>query len=531
MIPNDPLDSIFESASSDLRTQLEDTPVPNFEPRQRVAAPVAAIVLALLVAGIVGLTQFGTSTTDVNITNTPDGEQQGETAPAPDTEEPSETPSSDEERLPDTNANRDTSLLTIAPEDVEITLGTDATPPAADRVRPALGQSLNDPAYGSVVTRLTDAGGRFNRVENNQRQMINADNSLMLTHIDDGTSEIMGVTVIANGELVTELEIRDDAEALWHPDDAQLIRHLSGGNASNGSLQLLETNVSTGVTTVIADLGQRAAEFAPTATHLRMGFGAPSADGNTWAWMLRDDEETPVAVVSYDLATDTILGWTTRLDPTADGRNFDSVVTETLATGPGDMIGVGASPSGASVVVQYRQITTVWDSALGNYEPIPNQGDSADVALLASGGDAYVYIDFNSASEDAGFLVSVDLQTFERTRIFDLFDDANTSVEVSGAGHGAPGWVVVSTFSCKNAGAWSCDKVMVVELSGQQRIVSLAHTYNCVDTFLAQPRAIPTADFSAIYFNSDSGSCGEDPEVYEIQVPQALTDILPTAGE
>ncbi len=530
-MPNDPLDSIFESASSDLRTQLDDAPVPNFEPRKRVAAPVAAIVLLLLVAGVVGLTQFRTSTTDVNITDTPDVEQQGDTVPAPDTEEPSKTPSSDEEPLPDTNVDRDTSLLTIAPENVEIIVGTDATPPATDRVRPALGQSMNDPAYGSVVTRLTDAGGRFNRVENNQRQMVNAGNSLMLTHIDDGTSEIMGVTAIANGELVTELEIRDDAEAIWHPDDAQLVRHLSGGGASNGSLQLLETNVSTGDTTVIADLGQRSAEFAPTATHMRMGFGAPSADGNTWAWMLLDSAEAPVAIVNYDLATDTILGWTTRLDPTLDGRTFDGVVTETLANGPGDIIGVGASPSGESVVVQYREITTVWDAALTNYEAIPNQGDSADVALLDDGRDAYVYIDFNSASEDAGFLVSVDLQTFERTRVFEVFGGANTSVEVSGAGHRAPGWVVVSTFNCKDEGAWSCDKVMAVELAGQQRIVSLAHTYNCAESFLAQPLAIPTADLSAIYFNSDNGSCGEDPEVYEIQVPQALREILPTAAE
>ena len=519
MTPNDPLDSRFESASSDLRNQLDNSPIPDFEPRPRVAAPVAAIVIALLVAGAIGLTQLRTTTTDVNITDSPDSEQQnseqqgdeqqGGEVPEPDAEPPAES----------------------EPDDIAITIGKDDTPPADDWTRPDLGQRTNDAAYGTVVTRLTNAGGRFNRVEGNQRQMINADNSLMITHIDDGTTEIISVSSTTTGERIGDLPIRDDAEPIWHPEDAQIVRHLSGGISSNGSLQLLETNVATNETNVIADLTDRVSEIAPTATHMISGFGAPSADGNIWAWMLRDDNEDPVGAISYNLSTDTILGFVTDLDPSNDGRTFTAAVTESLVDGPGALIGVGATPTGTSVVLQYREITTVYDAEFTNYEPIPNQGDYADVALLADGGDAYVYIDFNSASDDAGFFVSVDLQTFERTRVFEVFGGANTSVEVSGAGHGAPGWVVVSTFSCKDEGAWSCNKVMVVELGGQQRIVPLAHTYSCVDSFLAQPLAIAATDLSSIYFNSDGGSCGEDPEVYAIDVPQQLRDLVSASAE
>gem|GEM_PF-3803905 len=413
MTPNDPLDSRFESASSDLRNQLDNSPIPDFEPRPRVAAPVAAIVIALLVAGTIGLTQLRTTTTDVNITDSPDSEQQnseqqgserqGGQVPEPDAEPPAEP----------------------EPDDIAITIGKDNTPPGDDWTRPDLGQRTNDPAYGTVVTRLTNAGGRFNRVEGNQRQMINADNSLMITHIDDGTTEIISVSSTTTGERIGDLPIRDDAEPIWHPEDAQIVRHLSGGISSNGSLQLLETNVASNETTVIADLTGRVSEIAPTATHLISGFGAPSADGNIWAWMLRDDNEDPVGAISYNLTTDTILGFVTDLDPSNDGRTFTPAVTESLVDGPGALIGVGATPTGTSVVLQYREITTVYDVEFTNYEAIANQGDSADVALLANGGDAYVYIDFNSASDDAGFLVSVDLQTFERARVFEVRHSAH----------------------------------------------------------------------------------------------------------
>ena len=112
-----------------------------------------------------------------------------------------------------------------------------------------------------------------------------------------------------------------------------------------------------------------------------------------------------------------------------------------------------------------------------------------------------------------------DLETGEATRIFDIYDDANTSIHISGKGYDRPGWVIASTYNCKVPGAWSCEKVMAVELQPNGRILQLAHTHNCGDDYWTETHAAVNRDFTRVYFNTDSGSCGMDAEVMEITVP------------
>jgi len=140
------------------------------------------------------------------------------------------------------------------------------------------------------------------------------------------------------------------------------------------------------------------------------------------------------------------------------------------------------------------------------------------MALAADGTDSYVYIDF-SADRDGGWLVAVDLATLQRTRLVDLYNDANTSIHVSGKGYDRPGWVVVSTYNCKVPGAWSCEKVMLVDIGGTDRAYDLAHTYNCGDGYWTETHAVVNRSFTRVYFNSDAGSCGIDAEVYELTLP------------
>ena len=532
MNSHDPFESIFDSASADLRSQLNDSPVPDFAPRPRIVAPVAAVVAALVVLGTIGFAQFRSSDSNVNVTDTPADEQNDQVAdPQPDTSTPDDAAPESPPSTVDIS-ERDMSLLTTAPEDVEITLGMDTTPPASNRPRPELAQSTNDPAYNSVVTRLTNAGGRFDRVASNQRQLINSDNSLMLTHFEDGSQEAMIVRSVATGGLITELPIGDDTEPIWHPTNPQLVRHISGGNASTGSLQLLETDIASNQTRVIADLTERVQSSQPTATHFVSGFGAPSTDGNTWSWIVRDDAESPIEILTYDLANDRILAEHTDLDIRDAGIPIDPIIEEALTETRPILRSVTTTPNGTHVVVEFEEFTIAYPiTFVGNLVQIPNLFDSATVATAANGNDAYIYIDFNTASPDNGYLVSVDLETTERTRLFDLFDEANTSIELSGGIAAAPGWIIASTFDCKVDQAWTCNKVLALELAGEQRIVPLAHTYGCGESFLTEPLAIANNDFTAIYFNSDSGSCGEDAEIYEVQVPAVLRDIATTSTE
>ena len=65
----------------------------------------------------------------------------------------------------------------------------------------------------------------------------------------------------------------------------------------------------------------------------------------------------------------------------------------------------------------------------------------------------------HTGSENAGWLMSVDMASLAETRVFDLYDGTVTSLHISGKAFNKPGWVAVSAYNCKEAGGWACDKV------------------------------------------------------------------------
>lgn len=388
---------------------------------------------------------------------------------------------------------------TPVPANGELVWGPDPAAPSDTWAQPAVNQSYTDPAYGSTVRRLTSADGtRFNRNTYSRRQAENADGTLFFTYHGEAEYRVYN---IATTELVRILDLNPDAEPQWHPTDPNRLRYLAGANSYTGELALYEVNIETGFSTVIADLTDRLAQQLPGALYMiDRAEGSPSADGNHYAWIVYDDAEDPIGIVSYDLATDTILG------------------TGPLRTDVQNLDWVSASPSGRYVMAGYWDATFVYDADLSDERLVFAGGEHSDIALNSAGNDSYVYIDF-TAGPNGGWLVATDLVTLEETRIFDLYDDANTSIHISGKGYDKPGWVVVSTYSCKEPAAWSCHKVMAVELQPNGRILNLAHTYNCGDDYWTETHAVVNRSFTRVYFNTDSGSCGIDAEVMEVLVP------------
>ena len=380
-----------------------------------------------------------------------------------------------------------------------LTWGIDASAPSTSWTRPPINTPYEDQVYGTAIRRLTSAEGtRFNRNTYSRRQAENADGSLFMTYHGDAQYH---VSALASGELVRALPIDADSEPQWHPTDPNRVRHLAGSTSSTGSLALFEIDVATGNSTVIADLTERVRATIDDAHYMiDRAEGSPSQDGSRWAWIVYNEAEQPRGIVSYDLATDTVLGITTDLISSNVGW-------------------VSMSPTGAYVLVSYAEGTYSYNPDLSNIRLVTEAAEHSDIALDQNGRDTYVYIDFHPTSVSSGWLTAVDLATLERTLIFDLFDNANTSVHVSGKGYGRPGWVVVSTYNCKDAGAWSCQKVMAVELASGGRILNLAHTYNCANEYWTETHAVVNQAFDAVYFNSDGGSCGIDAEVYRLEVP------------
>ncbi|MEE9416554.1 MAG: hypothetical protein V3V01_14815 [Acidimicrobiales bacterium] len=381
-----------------------------------------------------------------------------------------------------------------------LTWGYDATAPAANWVKPPLLSASADPIYRTPIRRMTSAGGtRFDRNTYSRRQAENSDGTLLLSYHGDAEYHVYDR---ATGELLKALPIHPDAEPQWRPTKPLRIRHIAGANESLGDLKLYELNLKTGSDNVVTDLTSRIQSRIPSAVFLAdRAEGSPSADGNRFAWIVHDRDGNRLGLVSYDVASDTVLGMLAPLRPN-----------------DGDLDWVSMSPTGSYIVAGYWYGTFVYDADLSNERLLNFKADHSDIALKADGGDAYVYIDF-SDGPDAGFLVSIDLKTLERQRLFEIYGGANTSLHVSGKGYDRPGWVVVSTYNCKDSGAWTCDKILVVELAEPARVLNLAHTYNCGDNYWSETQAVVNREFSRVYFNSDGGSCGIDAEVYELTLP------------
>lgn len=380
-----------------------------------------------------------------------------------------------------------------------LTWGSDATPPSGEWTKPSLLEEAIDPVYLTPVRRLTSAEGtRFDRNTYSRRQAENSTGDLIMTY--HGEAEYR-VTNRGSGELVSILPLHPDAEPQWHPTDPNLIRHLAGDDASSGELRWYEHDLTTGQSSVIADL-TGITEQLPEALFLSdRAEGSPSADGNRVAWLVFDANETPIALVSYDVVEGAVLGLKTDL-------RFDA----------GDPNWVSVSASGRYVVAGHGEGTFVYDAeGLGGERQLNDKGDHSDLGFDADGRDVYVAIDF-STGPNAGWLTSIDLQTGTTTRIFEVYGGANTSVHVSAKGFDVPGWVVVSTYNCKDPGAWTCDKVFAVEIATGETL-NLAHTYNCGNNYWTETHAVVNRSFTRVYFNSDGGSCGIDAEVYELTLP------------
>ncbi len=493
---SDPTESILNDAATDLRSQVEGLHTPPFSPKRPIGSLVAVAALVLIViGGGVFLTRNNSNRT---VIETPVDESEGGRD-----QDPAVSTTVAPTTVPATTDQVERPLAQS-----ELVFGHDATPPAASWAKPALYETYQDPVYGTDIRRLTSAEGtRFNRNTYSRRQAENADGTLFLTYHGDAEYRVYGR---ASGELIRILPVHPDAEPQWHASDPDRIRYLAGPNSSTGDLQLYEVSVSSGEMSVVADLTARLQSQLPGALYMKdRAEGSPSANGDRYAWLVYNDREIPIGIVSYEVSTDSLLGVLPLTDQWEENND----------TQLGRLDWVGTSPSGEYVIAGYWNVTLVFNFDLTNERVVNQKADHSDIAIGADGEDVYVYIDFGATSPDAGFLVAVDLDTLERARLFEVYSGANTSIHISGKGYNKPGWVVVSTYNCKNPGAWSCDKVMAVELVPNARIVNLAHTYNCGVDYWTETQAVVNREFTRVYFNSDGGSCGIDAEVYEVTVP------------
>ena len=485
------IDELFERATGELREQVDIEPLPKFhDPYQnRQRAAFALVVMLLVGVGSWAVLQ-DSSVDDADVAQPTPGTEAGTTT-APST--------------PDTGI--DTTDTQPAPG-----IGTEATDTQPVRPAPGLLERTEDPAFGTTTRRLTSPasaesgeGGegstsdaaRFHRLDSQSRPTVSADGRWILAQRDDQWTIVDRST----GEYQS-VPINRDAQPSWHPTDAQAIRHLSGDNASTGDLLLYETRID-GTTSPVADLSERIREVFPEAVYIHARLqGAPSADGSRFAWAVFDEAETVIGFVAYDLTQDEIIG-TFDGQPDGDLGLFNSIAI---------------SKNGDHVVLVYQTDIAVFDTGFTNERRLGHRSTRYDTVLTGENRDVLVTANYDAGHENAGWLVAHDLADGSVTRLHDLFDGGNPEIDISGAAVDAPGWVLASTFGCGNTTEWACDRVMAMNID-DGTIINLALTNSCAQTSFAEPLAVTNTDLTLGWFNTDSGSCGEDASIIELEIP------------
>jgi hypothetical protein len=162
---------------------------------------------------------------------------------------------------------------------------------------------------------------------------------------------------------------------------------------------------------------------------------------------------------------------------------------------------------------------------------VSTRGEHSDIAIGPTGNDVYVSVDYASSGGDVYML---DLDTRVRTNLFPTYlSRTATALHFSGKAFAKPGWVVVSSYAAYNADdaplvlQWLHEKVFLVELKADPRLLMLAHTrrvspngWNVGDaSYWAEPHATASRDLTRVLFNSNWSQPANRIEAYQIILP------------
>ncbi len=358
----------------------------------------------------------------------------------------------------------------------------------------AKGIPFTDPTYNTCIVRVSDAAAEapstFARNDYSRRQAFNADDSLILIYAFNGSWHIYDARTMAHVKQL--VGVGGEPEPQWHPTNPDLIYSLP----SFGGMVIRETNVRTDVQTVVADFTGRLPW--PTAARVwTASEGSPSANARYWGFLVQDASYNYLGLMTYDMQTDTILGTFTNVGGNTDDPN-----------------NVSMSPSGKYIVAQFGNSERplgpsqpggpiAFTLDFSTYKHLRPNGlvGHTDIAIGANGDDVFVGDDHQS-----GHLFMTNLETGVSTNLYFFWQDCNYYAgHVSGKAFNKPGWIVVSTFD--SPGCWSNDKIFVVELTANPRILHLAHHHTVFGSssfnYFSQPHASTNRDLTRIVFNTN----------------------------
>ena len=354
---HDSLEDLLRSTAAETRSALATTSddLPPFEPNSNRVGIAVAVVVALLVVGTGGWLIASMSNDAIEV----------ETAiEPPELEGITEEDSTNDESI---SGDPITSPTTEAPSTATVT-DLDVRE-QVDLAKPSVGESVVDPAFGSTITRITDAraGERIIPVQS-PAAVWNADESLMLLY-QTGAGIARHIVVDAvTFEIVGELAVRptDIEHVFWHPQDPDLI-------VTTVDLSLVVVSVTTGEIETIVTYPQ--CDWVDPGT----GTSGPSWDGSLIA--LRCGIGNATQVIAQPL----------------DGTAFSSI---DVAEGGQGM----ASPDGRSIIIETDDGFDIYNADLTELTSVIDWEASAPTTGV-DGSGASVIVSAGFESDFPGSLV------------------------------------------------------------------------------------------------------------------------------
>lgn len=398
--------------------------------------------------------------------------------------------------------------------------------------RPAFGEAVQDPVYGSCLTRVTDNGGGtksepYRRADYSRRQAFNLDSTYMLMQSMDGYWYLHDAKTLKPIRLLKG--ITGDAEPQWHPYDRNRVYFL-GRNGIGMQIRLLD--VRNNWTVTAADMSKQVQSIWPNANAAwTRSEGSPSQDGRYWCFQAEDTRTwRTVGVFTWDMKEQRIVG---SMDMNERPDH------------------VSMSPSGYYCVVSSdgpmgtRSYTRDFKKPYfnnGSTQPwlqLHHKSEHSDIALDKNLVDAYVSVNYST-----GEVFSVNLVNGRRTSLFNVYGNRTaTALHFSGKAYDKPGWVLVSTYGAYYADnmsanirntsrqQWHHRKMFAVSIEAKPKIRPIAHVdSNSVsapgmDAYWTEPQATVNPDFTRMLFNSTWNSTNAyDVETYLAAIPGGALD-------
>lgn len=377
---------------------------------------------------------------------------------------------------------------------------------SSDIAMPPKGVTFTDPNFHTSIVRMTDKSDGYSDtgIENEYSRIDpeNCNGSFVILRGNQAEVYLYDTATFQMKKHIENIFLGEEPEPRWDPTDPKIFYYVYG-------TELRTYNIDNDVSTTVHDFH---AQF-PNASYITTKVeGDASLDRRYWSFMVEDSDYNLLSVIVYDKAQNSIVG---QLNTFPDALDWTSM----------DM-------SGSHCLIGYdSHDTQVFSRDLTNGTDLPHgAAGHMDLAETTDGGDVIVYQ--NTATD---WIAMADLNTLQEVKLVKIPFDVNPDIGMHFSGNSAktPGWVLVSTYGCKNpptdsTHSWMDTQLFMLELRPNGTLWRIAHTnsflaldFNAEKNYFAECFAAINTQGTRIYYGSNWANFATDyTDTYMITIPQ-----------